>query len=431
MSTLYPVSLTTSPEGPMCLADIPLPKLAAKYGTPLYVMDRETLAKNCRDYTQALAKFYPNSLVVFAGKANLNLGLLNILAQEHLGVDVVSGGELFTALRSKIPAQHVLFHGNNKSSSELEMAIRHGIRIMVDHEEELVQILGLAKTLEKTAQIMLRLKPEIEAHTHDYIKTGHIDSKFGLDKRDLIRLVNWIKSEPSLHLKGLHSHIGSQIFDLEPFEDLAQIMTQHMATVKAECEIELEELNLGGGIGIQYTTQDDPPSIGLYIEKLTTKLKACCAELGIAQPRLILEPGRSIVGTAGVTLYSVGAVKSIPGIKDYVFVDGGMADNPRPMMYQAQYTFSVADKPHETPSRIYTIAGKYCESGDILAKDVKLPEVNVGDTLVVFDTGAYNYSMASHYNRSAKPAMIVVENGQDRVLVRRETYEDLLRYDEE
>lgn len=428
MPSIYPVSLSTSPEGPLCIDNIPVTKLAHQYGTPLYVMDRATLEKNCRSYTQALAQFYPNSLVVFAGKANLNLGLLNILAKEGLGVDVVSGGELFTALKSNIKPENIIFHGNNKSKEELKLAIDNHIRIVVDHEQELQLISSLA-TAQNKANLMLRLKPEIEAHTHDYIKTGHIDSKFGIDKASINRIVHLIKEQPNLNLLGIHSHIGSQIFDLEPFEDLATIMANHLADIKANCEIELTDLNLGGGIGIQYTAQDDPPPTAMYIERLTTKLKAACEKLGLTLPRLLIEPGRSIVATAGITLYTIGAIKVIPGIKEYIFVDGGMADNPRPMMYDAKYTFSIANKPHDTPTKTVTIAGKYCESGDILAKEVKLPEAQIGDTLVVYGTGAYNYSMSSNYNRSAKPAMILVENGDSRILVRRETYEDLMRYD--
>jgi diaminopimelate decarboxylase len=228
---------------------------------------------------------------------------------------------------------------------------------------------------------------------------------------------------------GIHSHIGSQIFDLEPFEDLAKIMVQHITSLKDQTGLAVTELNLGGGIGIQYTTQDDPPAIAAYLEKMTACLKAECQASGLPLPRLIVEPGRSIVGPAGLTLYTIGSIKSIPGIKDYIFVDGGMADNPRPMMYQAQYTFQIVNRPTAPLTHVYTIAGKYCESGDILAKDVRLPEAHPGDILAVYGTGAYNYSMASHYNRSAKPAMVLVESGQSRLLVRRETFDDLMQYD--
>ncbi len=426
---IYPVSLTANPEGLMALGGVALSSLANTYDTPLYVMDGATLVKNCQTYTHSLATHYPDSLVVFAGKANLNLGLLNVLAKEGLGVDVVSGGELYTALKSRMTPSNIVFHGNNKSKSELEMAISNGIRIVVDHHHELHQIATIAESLGKQASIMLRLKPEIEAHTHEYIKTGHIDSKFGIDKRELISLATWIAANPALKLLGIHSHIGSQIFDIQPYEDLADIMVGHLATLKTECGLLVEELNLGGGAGIYYTTADDPSPIPTYLDRMTTRLKMRLTEAGLPFPRLIVEPGRSIVGNAGITLYTVGAIKDIPGIKTYLFVDGGMADNPRPLLYQSQYTFKVANNAHALPTRAYTIAGRYCESGDILAKDVMLPEVQVGDLIVVFGTGAYNYTMASHYNRCSIPAMAIVENGQHRLLIKRETYEDLIRYD--
>ncbi len=429
-ATQYPVSLTVNAAGQYCLGGLSLVDLAEQYGTPLYIMDEATLSRNCRFYTEALAKHYPNSQVVFAGKANLNLGLLNVLSKENLGVDVVSGGELYTALKSTMKPETIVFHGNNKSHEELTMALQHSIRIVLDNSAELERLIHIAKSLGKKAFVMLRLKPEIEAHTHDYIKTGHIDSKFGIDKYDLNKVITRILEEPAcIQLLGLHSHIGSQIFDIHPFEDLADIMTDHMLAIKNTFGIDIPELNLGGGIGIQYTTQDDPPSIPVYIERMTTRLKACLQKKGLKEPKLFLEPGRSIVATAGVTLYSVGALKDIPGIKTYIFVDGGMADNPRPMLYQSQYTFALANKAALNPEKTYTIAGKYCESGDVLAKDIPLPQAEVGDTLVVFGTGAYNYTMSSHYNRSAKPAMILVQNQQSRVLVQRETFDDLLRYD--
>jgi diaminopimelate decarboxylase len=429
MPSLFPLSLTINNQGHYCLGGISLVELAEQYGTPLYVMDEPTLLQNCAYYTDTLALHYPHSQVVFAGKANLNLGLLNILADAGLGVDVVSGGELFTALKSRIKPENIVFHGNNKSHEELTLALQHSIRIVVDNQAELERIIHLSKSLGKKALISLRLKPEIEAHTHDYIKTGQIDSKFGIDKRELKAVISGILQENTLQLLGLHSHIGSQIFDIHPFEDLAEIMTDHMLMIKNEFGIELKELNLGGGIGIQYTTQDDPPHIPDYIARMTAKLKACCEAKGLAKPRLFLEPGRSIVATAGVTLYAVGALKDIPDIKTYIFVDGGMADNPRPMLYQSSYTFALANKANAEANSVYTIAGKYCESGDVLAKDIPLPKAEVGDTLLVFGTGAYNYTMASHYNRSAKPAMICVKQDESRVLVQRETYEDLLRFD--
>ncbi len=395
-------------------------ELAKEYGTPLYVVDETTLRDNCRRYTDTLKTHYPDFLVAYAGKANLNIGLLDILASEGLGVDVVSGGELYTALKSRVRPETIVFHGNNKSIEELEFALKSGIRVVADNPQEIETIIKL--NLE--ARVMLRLKPEIEAHTHDYIKTGHIDSKFGIDKRDYLAIVKELKKHSKIEFLGLHSHIGSQIFDVQPYEDLVQIMVGHMEEVGG-----VKELNLGGGLGIRYIKDDDPPAIEEVVSKMALALKAACKTKNIPLPKLILEPGRSIVGSAGTTLYTVGAIKPVPGIKEYLFVDGGMADNIRPMMYQAKYTFALADKMDQPAKKSYAIAGKYCESGDVLAENVPLPEAAVGDVVAVFGTGAYNYSMASNYNRSCKPAMVVVNEGKSRVLVRRETMEDLIRCD--
>ena len=427
MSTVKPITLTRHLEGELEVGGIDLTELAQTYGTPLYVLDEATLRDNCRAYTAPLSQHYPNYQVVFAGKAGLNKGILNLIAEEGLGVDVVSGGELYTALKSDVSPDKILFHGNNKSLEEISMALDHQIRIVVDNGQELKNIQTLCQQKACTANLLVRLKPEIEAHTHDYIKTGHIDSKFGIDKRELIDIISFIVDTPELKFLGIHGHIGSQIFDVEPYLDLVRIMVCHLVHIKSEVGVEVEELNLGGGIGIRYIEQDDPPAIDLFIEKLTTLLKEELKKAGLKEPKLILEPGRSIIGNAGLTLYTVGAVKPIPGIKDYVFVDGGMADNPRPMLYQAEYTFELANKAGK--GKPYTIAGKYCESGDVLAEGVLLPEPSVGDVLAVYGTGAYNYAMASNYNRCQRPAMVGVFGGHSRVLVRRETYDDVIRYD--
>jgi len=403
--------------------------LAKKHGTPLYLMDEVTLRGNCRSYSDVLKKSYPNHLVAYAGKANLNVGILNILADEGFGVDVVSGGELFTALKSNMDPQNIVFHGNNKSEEEIVLALKHRIRLVLDNEQELEMVSDLAQKAGVKARVMFRIKPEIEAHTHEYIKTGQIDSKFGMDKKDMINVVKRLSSNPNFEFLGIHSHIGSQIFDIEPFEDLADLMVDHLAKLKTELGMEIQELNLGGGIGIRYTEEDDPPEIAAYLERLVSRLVEGCESKGVTLPKLILEPGRSIVGNAGVTLYKVGAVKEIPGIKDYIFVDGGMADNPRPIMYQAKYSFVLGNKPDAAANKPYSIAGKFCESGDVLAEGVFLPDVQVGDVLVVYCTGAYNYSMASNYNRFQRPAMVMVKDGSSSEIIRRETYDDVIQYD--
>lgn len=404
--------------------------LVKNFESPLYVMDERTLRENCRMYTEPLKKHYPHSSVLYAGKANLNLSIINLMQSEGLGLDVVSGGELFTALKSKMDPTCIYFHGNNKSVVELALALKHHVNIVIDNKQELENIIKLAASGLK-AKVMLRLKPEIDAHTHDYIKTGHIDSKFGFDKRELSDVAQLIKSAKGVSYIGIHSHIGSQIFDTEPFLDSVDIMLGYAQTIYDAAGLATEQLNLGGGIGIQYTQDDDPPEIPEYMEAVCQKVKQACAERGIKEPKLLFEPGRSIVGNAGVTLYTVGTIKEIEGIKTYIFVDGGMGDNPRPMMYQAEYTYELAHKPGEIGDREYAIAGKFCESGDVLTDKVCLPEVNVGDVIVVYGTGAYNYVMASNYNRAVRPGMVLVSDGNVQELVKRETWEDLIQYDVE
>ncbi len=427
--TIQPVSLTTAQNGHYEIGSIDVSQLIQNHGSPLYVMDEQTIRANCRAYTDPLKQFYPNHLVVFAAKACMTVGLLNILGEEGLGVDVVSAGELYTALKSNLPVPNILFHGNNKSLEELEMALRQSIRIVVDNEQELDNIVMLTEKLGLRARIMLRTKPEIEAHTHDYIKTGQIDSKFGIERAALMPLVRKVKDNPKIHILGLHSHIGSQIFDIEPYVDLAAIMAEHTLRLSAELGRPVEELNLGGGIGIKYTHSDDPPLISDVITAMTQRLVQEFESRQLRLPKLIMEPGRSIVGNAGVTLYTVGAIKDIPGVKTYLFVDGGMSDNIRPMLYQAEYTYDIATKATQPGTKSYAVAGKFCESGDVLTHSVTLPEAEVGDVVIVFDTGAYNYAMSSNYNRAPRPAMVVVKNGQSRVWVERETLDDLIRND--
>ncbi|NDC82687.1 diaminopimelate decarboxylase [bacterium] len=427
--TIEPTSLTTNPDGHYAIGGVSVTELVHQYGSPLYVMDDATLRSNCQSYTNPLQTVYPNHLVVYAGKACLTVGLLNLLSEEGLGVDVVSAGELYTALKSNIPQPNILFHGNNKSREELEMALKHSIRIIVDNEQELDSLIELTQAYQLRARIMLRTKPEIEAHTHDYIKTGQIDSKFGIEKSDLLRCVRKVKDNPLIHILGLHSHIGSQIFDIEPYIDLATIMAEHTVRLSEELGRPIEEINLGGGIGIKYTHSDDPPLVSDVIVAMAKQLVHEFTSRGMKLPKLIVEPGRSIVGNAGVTLYTVGGIKEIPGVKTYLFIDGGMSDNIRPMLYQSQYTFDIATKAKQPAIQTYAIAGKFCESGDVLTHNVSLPHAEVGDIMIVFDTGAYNYSMSSNYNRAPRPAMVTVSNGKSHVWVKRETLDDLIRND--
>ncbi|MFT5170934.1 MAG: diaminopimelate decarboxylase, partial [Candidatus Marinamargulisbacteria bacterium] len=355
--------------------------------------------------------------------------IINLVASEGLGLDVSSGGELYTALQCSVDPDKIIFHGNNKAIDELELALKNNVRIVLDNEKELENIATLTEKGYK-ARIMIRLKPEIEAHTHKYIKTGHIESKFGIGKELLLSVVKAVDEHPSMSFLGLHAHIGSQILDVDPFYDLVGIMVDHMVSVKKELGIDVAELNLGGGMGIKYMAADDPPSIREVITAQALSVKSKCEENGLLLPKLYFEPGRSIVGNAGVTLYSIGAVKKVSENRTYLFIDGGMADNLRPLLYQSQYTMEVANKSTNNTAKTYTIAGKFCESGDILAEDVSLAESEAGDLLVVFGTGAYNYAMASNYNRYRRPAMVLVSKGRDILMVRRETYEDLVRFDE-
>ena len=405
-----------------------LNELASHYGTPLYVLDETTIRENCRTFTRTLTEHYPNFTIAYASKAGLNIGISNLIASESVGADVVSGGELFTVLNSQIDRNKIYFHGNNKSKEELRLAIKNEVRIVVDNHHEFDMIEAIATAENKQALIMFRIKPGIEAHTHEYIKTGHIDSKFGMVFDDTLPLIKRIEAEDWAQFIGIHAHIGSQIFDMQPYYDLVSILVSFMKTIQTEFGINVPELNCGGGFGIQYTEDDKAPDISDIILSMASELKLLCQENNLARPKLVFEPGRSIIANAGVTLYSVGATKKVEGGSHYMFVDGGMADNPRPMMYQSQYTFDVLSP--KTPNREhYKIAGKFCESGDILADNVNLPIVNRDDVVVVYGTGAYNYSMASNYNRFCKPAMVLVNDGHHRLLVKRETYDDLIQHD--
>ncbi len=425
---IFPASFSKNSNDEMMLGGVSLLDLAQHYGTPLYVMDEETVRRNCRRYTRALQDYYPNSRVLYAGKANLNIGLLNLVANERLGLDVVSGGELFTALKSNMDPRTIYFHGNNKSVDELKLALQNNVTIVVDNELELSHLVSLSSE-SNPVPILIRLKPEIDAHTHAHIKTGQLDSKFGFDRQDLPRVLTFIKDHKELEFLGLHSHIGSQIFDVAPYEDLVEVMLDFVEMVHRDYGLVTQQLNLGGGIGISYLSGDDPPMIGDVLCVMAKAVKAGCERRRIPLPMLLVEPGRSIVGSAGVTLYSVGAIKNIPDLKTYIFVDGGMADNPRPIMYQAKYSFVLAKNPDADRTHVYAIAGKFCETGDVISHRVRLPEVSTGDVLVVLGTGAYNYAMASNYNRALKPAMVVVGNGEAKEWVRRETLDDLIRCD--
>ncbi len=408
-------------------------ELAREYGTPLYVLDEDLIRKNCRLYKDAMDKYYGgNGLILFANKAFCSKYTCRLVNEEDLGIDVVSGGELYTAIKADFPMDKVYFHGNNKTVDELKLAVSHGVgHIIVDNIYELESLNEIAKDAGIVQNIMFRIKPGVDAHTHSFIQTGQIDSKFGvaLENGEAYEIIEAAGKMSNVKVDGVHCHIGSQIFDIAPFEKAAEVMVNFMGDIKDKLGIEIDKLNLGGGYGIMYTEKDDPVPYDEYIKKVSEVVKNTAQSRGIKIPMILMEPGRSIVAPAGITLYTVGGVKDIKGIRKYVSVDGGMGDNPRYIMYESEYSAVVANNAGASAVEKVTIAGKCCESGDILLKDALMPEIKVGDTLAVLATGAYNYSMASNYNRIPRPAVVAVSNGEAKVVVKRETYEDLIRND--
>ncbi|HCF26181.1 MAG TPA: diaminopimelate decarboxylase [Cyanobacteria bacterium UBA11049] len=433
--------------------------LVQQFGSPLYILDEETLRTACRQYRDGFKRYYRGeSQVLYASKAWSCLAVCAIVNSEGLGVDVVSGGELYTALSAGVSPDLIYLHGNNKSIEELTLAIESGCTIVVDNwhelqtlaqtryeargtkqEEELSTDSTDLETNEKSnlsplashlsaIRIMLRLTPGIECHTHEYIRTGHLDSKFGFDLNQIEEVFAFISQQPNLNCVGLHAHIGSQIFERQPHQDLAEVMVQWLNKAKSN-GLAITELNVGGGLGIRYTESDDPPSIDEWVKAICEAVKNACETQQLPLPKLLCEPGRSLIGSACVTAYTIGSSKEIPEIRTYVAIDGGMSDNPRPITYQSVYRVVVANRMSATLSETVTIAGKHCESGDILIKEAALPQTQPGDILVVMGTGAYNYSMASNYNRLPRPAAVVVRNSEANLILQRETYQDLIRQD--
>ncbi len=408
-------------------------ELAKGYGTPAYVFDENEIRKNLRAFKNSMDEYYGgNGLAVYASKAFCCKEMCRICMQEGTGIDVVSGGELYTALSVDFPTEKIVFHGNNKTYDELVMAVSNNVgRIVVDNVYELETLSKIAAQQGKTAGIMFRIKPGIDAHTHDFIKTGQIDSKFGfaLETGEAMEVIKKAVNMPNIKLRGLHCHIGSQIFDIDPFELAATVMLDLFKSVKDETGVELEELNLGGGFGIKYLESDCPRPYAEYMKNVSKVVKEYSEKLGLKMPFVIIEPGRSVVGAAGITLYTVGAVKEIPDIRTFVSVDGGMGDNPRYALYHADYEVVCANKANEERNTVVTVAGKCCESGDLIQEDTKLQAVEAGDILAVLSTGAYNYSMASNYNRIPRLPVIMVKDGKSRVVVKRETYEKITEND--
>ncbi|MAB55697.1 MAG: diaminopimelate decarboxylase [Synechococcus sp. CPC35] len=426
---LTPITTVLDDRDRLVVGGCNLSDLANRYGTPLYVLDEQTLRQTCRAYRDALKQHYSGpSLAVYASKANSSLVMSNIAASEGLGLDAVSAGELLTALRGGMPGERMVLHGNNKSDDELLLAYNNGVTVVVDNQHDLDRLEALVPQGSAPARLMLRFTPGIECHTHEYIRTGHLDSKFGFDPDQLEPVLRALVGQPWAQLTGLHAHIGSQIFELEPHRDLAAVMADALKLARGLGH-PVEDLNVGGGLGIRYVESDDPPSIDRWVQVVAEAVTEACGARGLELPRLMCEPGRSLVATAGVTLYAVGSRKTIPGIRTYVAIDGGMSDNPRPITYQSLYTCCLADRPLAEAEETVNLVGKHCESGDVLLKDLPLPRTSGGDIVAVFATGAYNASMSSNYNRIPRPAAVLVNDGSAELVQKREQPDDLLRYD--
>lgn len=427
---IMPFTAKINDENHLEIGGCDVTQLADEYGTPLYVMDEETIRRIAKQYKEAFAP-YQNVNMLYASKALMTKAIAKILDSEGFGFDVVSGGELYTVLNAGVNPQKLLFNGSNKSIEELEMAVDCSIgRISVDNFLELALLDNILKAKNKTQDILLRITPGIECHTHEYIQTGHLDSKFGFDLSQLDEVVELIRDEyTNINLVGLHAHIGSQIFETKVYYDEVQVICEQFKKIKDKFGIELTEMNLGGGLGVTYTKDDTPPSTYEIANTIISSIQEGIKKYEIKAPTIYIEPGRSLVATAGCTLYTIGSSKQVPQGKKYIAVDGGMADNPRPSMYQAVYTAMIGNNAENSEKETVTIAGRFCESGDILIKNIELPKTQEGDILCVFNTGAYGYSMSSNYNRVLKPAMVLVNNKKSDIIIKRETYEDLVSHD--
>ncbi|MBQ6381295.1 MAG: diaminopimelate decarboxylase [Clostridia bacterium] len=406
--------------------------LAEKYGTPLYLMDEEKIRENCRTYKKAMEENFESALPVYASKAACFKRMYEIIGEEGLGIDVVSVGEIYTAMKAGFPLENAYFHSNNKTDFDVEFAIDNGVGyFVVDNEEELYAIERINKGSATKQKVLLRLTPGIDTHTYEAVNTGKVDSKFGSaietgQAEDITRLALEMEQ---IELVGFHCHIGSQVFDSDTFLRGSEIMLEFAAQMKEKYGYELRELSLGGGYGVRYVESEPEIDIAANIKQVSECVKAICAKCGLAVPKLIMEPGRSIVADAGMTLYSVGTIKQIPGYKNYISIDGGMTDNPRYALYGSEYTLFVANKATAAADFTADVVGRCCESGDIIQPDVTLPRPVRGDIIAVCTTGAYNYSMASNYNRVGRPAVVMLCEGKSYQAVKRESLDDLIMND--
>jgi len=432
LGAVLPQTAAINEAGHLCVGGVDLVELAQSQGTALYIMDEEHIRTQLRRYRTSFATSGSNTQVVYAGKAFITRYMTQLVAEEGVWLDVSSGGELHVALAAGFSAAHIIAHGNNKTLHELTEAIEAGVgRIAVDSFEELERVNTLAAARSVVQPILIRIKPGIVADTHEFVVTGSEDSKFGFGIQDGTALQAVLRAQQlaSIDFKGLHVHIGSQIFSLDSFVHTIETVFAFMSMLHGEHAIKVDEFDLGGGLGIAYVPEDRPSSIEEFAEQVILVYKSLCAAYGLDAPRLFVEPGRSVVANAGVTLYTVGTIKNLPGIRTYVAIDGGMTDNIRTALYNAHYEAVVANKATLPRDCIVTLAGKHCESGDVVAIDTALQTPEVGDIICVFGTGAYCYTMASNYNKQVRPAVFFVRDGSEKLVVRRETYDDLLNCD--
>jgi diaminopimelate decarboxylase len=442
LSHILPLTAGVTPEGHLTLAGCDAVEMARDFGTPLYVFDEETLRGQCRAFQQAFRSRYPDTAVAYAAKAYLGRALAAIIAQEGMDLDVVSGGELAIAASVNFPPERIHFHGNNKSEQELREALDYGIgRVVIDNFHEMQLLNGIAQGKGIRQKALIRLSPGIDPHTHAHTTTGTLDNKFGIPMLVPVgrgpspdagvsqgeAAVRQAMDMPGIELMGLHVHLGSPVFELEPYTRAVDTVLEFAANLRNKLGFEMREFSPGGGFAVAYTSDQKPPSPDDYAEAIVPPLLAACDRHGLAQPRMFIEPGRSIVARAGVALYTVGGAKDVPGVRRFVSVDGGMADNIRPAIYGSKYAALLANRMHDARRETVTIAGKYCESGDILLKDTDLPPLEPGDILAMPAAGGYNLAMASNYNASLRPAIVLVRNGEAHLIRRRETYEDLMR----
>ena len=426
---LLPVTAEINGRGHLAIGGCSVPDLVGEFGSPLYIYDEATIRHMCREFVGSFRDLYRNSHVSYSSKAFASPALARVLMDEGVKMDVVTGGELAVAKAAKFPPERLNFHGNNKGRAELAEALDYGIgHITIDSFYEIGLLNEVAGERGVKQTVMLRVSPSVDPHTHLLTSTGVLDSKFGfsIETGAAEEAVKQALAAPNLDVAGLHFHLGSPIFELEPYSQAIAYVMEFAARMRDRYGLQLREFNPGGGMAVGYVRDRLPPPIADYADEIVTALRAGCDAHGFDEPELTVEPGRAIVGRAGVAVYTVGGIKRIPGVRTYVSVDGGMGDNIRPALYGAQYTVMSVERPIEKPSETVTIAGKFCESGDLLAKDVEVPELSSGDLIALPASGAYCVPMASNYNMAPRPAIVMVKDGTARLMRRRETYEDLL-----